>query len=291
MAVAASTNGPAAPDDLLPALHEEIARLPEKYRLAIVHCDLEGLTQEQAAGQLHWSKRTLQHRLAEGRARLRCRLARRGLAPEGATLGAVLALPGAGPRLGRLSRSDRSCRGRHGESHNDRRGRLGGGPANGPGGVQGHAAPKDSHGLQPPCWRPASSPCGASAVLVPFGRVPSQKLAATPNPPLQRKAETTVPQPGPTSPDPPGKVTVRGRVLGPDGRPVPGAKLYLTPSIGYLKRPYPSPEYATTGPRRPLPVRGPGTRNSSTRRPPSRPRRRNTASAGWRFRPAARGTN
>ena len=37
MAVATSTNGPAAPDDLLPALHEEIARLPEKHRLAIVH--------------------------------------------------------------------------------------------------------------------------------------------------------------------------------------------------------------------------------------------------------------
>ena len=71
MAVATSTNGPAASDDLLPGLHEEIARLPEKYRLAVVHCDLEGKTQAQAAGQLHWSKRTLQHRLAEGRARLR----------------------------------------------------------------------------------------------------------------------------------------------------------------------------------------------------------------------------
>ncbi len=90
MAVATSTNGPAASDDLLPALHEEIARLPEKFRLAVVHCDLEGMTQAQAAGQLHWSERTLHHRLAEGRARLKRRLARRGLAPDGATLGAVL---------------------------------------------------------------------------------------------------------------------------------------------------------------------------------------------------------
>jgi len=89
MAVATSTNGPAALDDLLPALHEEIARLPEKYRLAIVLCDLEGMTQAQAAGQLHWSERTLRHRLAEGRARLKRRLARRGLAPDGAMLGAV----------------------------------------------------------------------------------------------------------------------------------------------------------------------------------------------------------
>ena len=42
-----------ASDELLPALHEEIARLPEKYRLAVVHCDLEGMTKAQAAGQLH----------------------------------------------------------------------------------------------------------------------------------------------------------------------------------------------------------------------------------------------
>ncbi len=90
MAVATSTNGPAASDDLLPALHEEIARLPEKLRLAVVHCDLEGMTQAQAAGQLHWSERTIHYRLAEGRARLKRRLARRGLEPDGAMLGTVL---------------------------------------------------------------------------------------------------------------------------------------------------------------------------------------------------------
>ncbi len=90
MAVATSTYGPAAGDDLLPALHEEIARLPEKLRLAVVHCDLEGMTQAQAAAQLHWSRRTLQLRLAEGRARLKRRLARRGLAPSSATLGVIL---------------------------------------------------------------------------------------------------------------------------------------------------------------------------------------------------------
>ena len=71
MAVATTTNGPPAADELLPALHEEIARLPEKYRLAVVHCDLEGMTQAQAAGQLHWSERTIHRRLAEGRARLK----------------------------------------------------------------------------------------------------------------------------------------------------------------------------------------------------------------------------
>ncbi len=71
MAVATSTSRPVTPDELLPALHEEIARLPEKYRLAIVLCDLEGMTQTQAARQLHWSERTLRNRLVEGRARLK----------------------------------------------------------------------------------------------------------------------------------------------------------------------------------------------------------------------------
>jgi RNA polymerase sigma factor (sigma-70 family) len=89
MAVATSTSGQAAPDEWLPALHGEIARLPEKHSLAIVLCDLEGMTQAQAAVQLHWSVRTLRYRLAEGRARLKRQLARRGLAPDGASLGAL----------------------------------------------------------------------------------------------------------------------------------------------------------------------------------------------------------
>ena len=89
MTAASATSGPGAPDDLLPALHEEIARLPEKYRLAVVLCDLEGLPQAEAAGQLNWSERTLRRRLAEARDRLKGRLARRGLAPDGAMLSAM----------------------------------------------------------------------------------------------------------------------------------------------------------------------------------------------------------
>jgi RNA polymerase sigma factor (sigma-70 family) len=89
MAASTSTFGPSAPDELLPAIHEELARLPEKFRLPIVLCDLEGMTQAQAARQLHWSERALRYRLVEGRARLKRRLARHGLAPDGAMLAAV----------------------------------------------------------------------------------------------------------------------------------------------------------------------------------------------------------
>ncbi len=61
-------------------LHEEIARLPERYRVPMVLCGLEGLTQEQAAQRLRWPVGTVKSRLARGRERLRARLTRRGLA-------------------------------------------------------------------------------------------------------------------------------------------------------------------------------------------------------------------
>ena len=84
--------GPAPPDASVPArpatsavLHEELDRLPERYRLPVVLCDLEGLTHEQAgARQLRWSEPTLRHRLAPARRRMRDRLIRRGI-----TAGAV----------------------------------------------------------------------------------------------------------------------------------------------------------------------------------------------------------
>jgi RNA polymerase sigma factor (sigma-70 family) len=73
-------------DDLGPALHEEVDRLPDRYRRPLVLCYLEGLTHEQAARQLDWHVGTVRSRLARGRERLKGRLVRRGLAP-GLTLG------------------------------------------------------------------------------------------------------------------------------------------------------------------------------------------------------------
>ncbi|HYV34771.1 MAG TPA: sigma-70 family RNA polymerase sigma factor [Gemmataceae bacterium] len=75
---------PTPPDDLnwqelRAVLDEEIGRLPEKYRLPIVLCYLEGQTHEKAAMELGVAKSSLTTRLARARDLLRGQLARRGI--------------------------------------------------------------------------------------------------------------------------------------------------------------------------------------------------------------------
>jgi RNA polymerase sigma factor (sigma-70 family) len=72
--------------ELLALLDEEIARLPEAYRLPVLLCCREGRTQEEAAMLLGWAPGSVKGRLQRGRKRLQDRLARRGL-----TLAAALA--------------------------------------------------------------------------------------------------------------------------------------------------------------------------------------------------------
>ncbi|SIO36728.1 RNA polymerase sigma factor, sigma-70 family [Singulisphaera sp. GP187] len=82
-----------AADDLGGLLHEEIERLPERLRLPLVLCDLEGMTRDQAAERLGWTEGALRGRLAKGRQLLRNRLTRRGI-----TLAVPLAPPMAVPQ-------------------------------------------------------------------------------------------------------------------------------------------------------------------------------------------------
>jgi RNA polymerase sigma factor (sigma-70 family) len=81
-------------DDIRTALDEELGRLEEKYRTAVVLCDLEGKTRKEVARQLGWAEGTVASRLARGRSILAKRLARRGFA--GAAVAAALA-DGAAP--------------------------------------------------------------------------------------------------------------------------------------------------------------------------------------------------
>jgi RNA polymerase sigma factor (sigma-70 family) len=75
---AARTSAAIGHSESLTALHEEIARLPERYREPIVLCHLEGLSTAAAAQQLGCAQGTILSRLARGRQRLRTRLTQRG---------------------------------------------------------------------------------------------------------------------------------------------------------------------------------------------------------------------
>ena len=76
--------------ELRAILDEELARLPERHRAAILLCELEGLSRREAAIRLGTSEGTLSSRLARAKSRLRDRLTRRGYALSTATLATIL---------------------------------------------------------------------------------------------------------------------------------------------------------------------------------------------------------
>jgi len=88
LAVASSPAPDDAELDRRLAVEEEIARLPEAMRLAVVMCYLQGLTNAQAARLLGCGEGTIAARLSRAREKLRRRLKARGVAMVG---GAALA--------------------------------------------------------------------------------------------------------------------------------------------------------------------------------------------------------
>ena len=222
MSAMASSNDPVITDELLPALHEEIARLPERLRLAVVICDLQGVPQVQAAESLRWSTRTLQRRLAEGRERLKAGLGRRGMGCSGAVLAAVR-LRDAGtvvPPAWRESTLRAAL-----DLVNS---------AAGAGAVSA-AAQSLTHEVLKMMFVQrltfaAAALLGAglmawaaSAALISRGDEPPSTPAAT--------ARRAAPQPGAEADprDAVGTFPARGRVLDPDGKPVAGAGVYVRP--------------------------------------------------------------
>jgi RNA polymerase sigma factor (sigma-70 family) len=81
---------PAVAQDWRPLLDRELNRLPEKYRAAVVLCDLQGRPRKEAARQLGVPEGTLSSRLATARQMLARRLAGCGVALSGGALAAAV---------------------------------------------------------------------------------------------------------------------------------------------------------------------------------------------------------
>ncbi len=94
----ASPAASAEHDDGAAIVHEEVVRLPERFRTPIVLCYFEGLTHDEAAARLSWPVGTVRSRLARARDQLRGRLTRRGMAAP-STIGPLAAwlIAGQGP--------------------------------------------------------------------------------------------------------------------------------------------------------------------------------------------------
>ncbi len=88
-----------ASDDSCAILHEELARLPDRYRATIVLCDLEGRTYEEAAWELGRPVGTIKSRLARGRERLRIRMMRRGVVPTAVAPARAMSVESSGSAL------------------------------------------------------------------------------------------------------------------------------------------------------------------------------------------------
>ena len=76
--------------ELRTVIDEEIRRLPERYRVPVVLCYLEGLRHHEVAQRIGCPVGTIESRLSRARERLRSRLVRRGLATTPAALAAIL---------------------------------------------------------------------------------------------------------------------------------------------------------------------------------------------------------
>jgi RNA polymerase sigma factor (sigma-70 family) len=80
-------------EEALAVIDEELERLPSKYRVPVVLCDVEGLTREEAARRLGWVVGTLSWRLSAARKLLADRLTRRGVGLSAVALASAAGAP------------------------------------------------------------------------------------------------------------------------------------------------------------------------------------------------------
>jgi RNA polymerase sigma factor (sigma-70 family) len=217
------------------ALDAALDRLPEKYRAALVLCYLEGKSHAEAARQLGCPLATLRTHVARGRKLLRDRLTKHGLTLSTAGIVSLLlasAASAAAPTT--LARAT----------------------------AKAALAVAAGHKAAAVCSAPVAAlvngglrtmfvgkmkmamalllAASVAAVACGLANTPAADESAKPpaasaKPPAAKEADNKE------------AVAYSGRVLDPDGKPLAGAKLHLAKPWYQMKRPAPSPLYATTG--------------------------------------------
>jgi RNA polymerase sigma factor (sigma-70 family) len=209
------------------ALHREIERLPESFRRAVVLCYFEGLSPDEAAARLKWPSGTLRSRLVRARDKLRRGLALRGFALSGTAIAIMLA-----PRSARASLSSLLCETttRAAIAFAARHAAIGGA-------LSAPAAAMAQEVLRTMLLHEVKA---AALSLLMFATLAAgagylahapakAKDEPRPTPDLATKADDA-PRPAP------GRMFVTGRVLDPEGKPVPNATTMVYASLKWPGR-------------------------------------------------------
>jgi RNA polymerase sigma factor (sigma-70 family) len=211
--------------ELLAALDEELDKLPPRYREPLLLCYLEGLTRDEAARRLHIPAATLRTRLVRGRKRLGDALTRRGC-----VLGAgLLALAATSPAGASPSVPVRAVLAT---------------VAQPPAAVVALTKGAAVNGLMSKSALLLLVLVGIAALGAATGLAPL--TVAGPQGAARPAEQPAVAIPQPTTKDD-NTATFSGQVVAPDGKPVAGAKLYLTQWWSYDGEPFRETHRSMTG--------------------------------------------
>jgi RNA polymerase sigma factor (sigma-70 family) len=245
-----ATDGhPVEPDDeWREVLHDELARLSDKYRLPLLLCDLEGKTHAQAAAELRCGEATIRRRLSGAREHLRSRLIRRGVAFTAGALATALGRSA----VAKVPSSWAEATVKAAAGMNSSAARLAVGEAIST--TAAALARRSLHAMLLSQLRGASAAVVFLVALVGMAwgvGTHRQDQDGARHAPRMAKPHSTqgalrTPAKTEGSADPQANVVYRGRVLDMDGHPIPGAALYLNPHE--FEHPYHSPVRATSGP-------------------------------------------